>query len=169
MNTIKEFTHPNLGVRMDVKNVVLSILLLVLGITLVVYSLNGAGASEYASVSLLVIGACSAVAAVLCYVSCGKSLYFLPTMAKVEFSTWYFEPEALSSLKTAISTGNFKALPQLNVQQMGNVRLDILKATDNTFAAIQLYQYAELMYAPQTEVRVMNVGEVEALVEHIKK
>lgn len=169
MNTIKEFTHPNLGVRMDVKNVILSTLLLVLGIVLVAYSLNATGASEDSSVTLLGIGACSVVAALVCYFMCGKALYFLPTMAKVEFSTWYFEPEALASLKTAISTGNFKSLPQLNVQQVGNVRLDILKATDNTFAAIQLYQYTELMYAPQTEVRVMNVGEVEALVEHIKK
>ena len=169
MNTIKEFTHPNLGVRMDVKYVILSTLLMLLGIVLVNYSLNLNGASEDTSVTLLCIGVCSVVAAIVCYLVCGKALYFLPTMAKVEFSTWYFEPETLVALKTAISTGNFKALPQLKVQQMGNVRLDILKATDNTFAAIQLYQYADLMYAPQTEVRVMNVGEVEALVEHIKK
>lgn len=72
-------------------------------------------------------------------------------------------------LKNAFSSGDFKNLPQLTVQLMGNVRLDVFKATDNTFAAVQLYQYTELMYHPQTEVRVMNVGEVEALVEHIKK
>ena len=169
MNTIKEFTHPHLGIRMDVKNVVLSTVLLALGIVLVIYSLKNNSSAGESNVILLGIGACSFVAALMCYFVCGKALYFLPTMAKVEFSTWYFEPECLSMLKNAISSGDFKNLPQLTVQQMGNVRLDVLKATDNTFAAIQLYQYTELMYHPQTEVRVMNVGEVEALVEHIKK
>ena len=40
MNTIKEFSHPDLGVRIDVKNVVLSTLLLLLGIGLTYFSLN---------------------------------------------------------------------------------------------------------------------------------
>ena len=169
MNTIKEFTHPNLGVRMDVKNVILSTLLLALGIGLVVYSFSFEGAQQNSAATMLGLGVGSIIAAIVCFVLCGKALYFLPTMSKVEFKTMHFDADLLPILKKAILSGNFKEMPVLALKEIGNVRLDILKAADNTFAVIQLYQYTELMYAPQTDVRVLNVGEVEALMERIKK
>lgn len=169
MNTIKDFTHPNLGIRMDVKNVILSILMLTLGIGLIVYSLNLENAQENSSITMLGLGVGSVIAAIVCYVLGGKALYFLPTMSKVSFKTLHFDAETLPTLKYIITFGNFKELPQLTAKEIGNVRLDILKASDDTFAAIQLYQYIELNYEPQTEVSVLNVGQVEALMERIKK
>ena len=53
MNTIKEFTHPNLGIRFDVKNIVLSALLLALGIGLLYYALNFEFQGENSAATLL--------------------------------------------------------------------------------------------------------------------
>ena len=53
-------------------------------------------------------------------------------------------------------------------KDIANIRLDILKASDNTFAVIQVYKYTDLLYEPQTEVRVLNVGEVEELLKFVK-
>lgn len=169
MNTIKEFTHPNLGVRMDVKNFTLSTLLLALGIGLTIYSFYFESAQDDSAAIMIGLGVGCIIAAIVCYVVAGKALYFLPTMAKVEFKSWHFDAEVLPILKNVITSGDFKNTPKLTPKEIGNVRMDILKASDNTFAAIQLYKYAELCYQPQTEVRVLNVGEVEALLENVKK
>ena len=168
MNTIKEFTHPNLGIRFDVKNVVLSALLLVIGLGLFYYALNFEFQGENSAATLLGLGAGSIIAAVVCYFLGGKSLYFLPTMSKVAFKSWHFDADQLANLKQIVIAGKFDAgMP--SPKEIGNVRMDALIAADNTFGAVQLYQYAELMYQPQTEVRVLNITEVEALLHALKK
>lgn len=168
MNTIKEFSHPDLGVRIDVKNVVLSTLLLLLGIGLTYYSLNLAGADENSVVMLLGIGIAFVIAAIVCYVVGGKALYFLPTMSKMEFKTKHYDAEALSAIKQFVATGKCPVTQMFCSKDIGNIRLDILKASDNTFAVIQVYKYTDLLYEPQTEVRVLNVGEVEELLKFVK-
>lgn len=168
MNTIKEFTHPNLGIRFDIKNVVLSAMLLALGIGLLYYALNFEFQGENSAATLLGLGVGAIIAAGVCYFVGGKSLYFLPTMSKVEFKSWHFDAEQLSNLKQIIVAGKFDSgMP--SPKEIGNVRMDALIAADNTFGAVQLYQYAELMYQPQTEVRVLNITEVEALLHALKK
>lgn len=168
MNTIKEFTHPNLGIRFDVKNIVLSALLLALGIGLLYYALNFVFQGENSAATLLGLGVGAIIAAAVCYFVGGKALFFLPTMSKVEFKSWHFDAEQLSNLKQIIVAGKFEGgMP--SPKEIGNVRMDALIAADNTFGAVQLYQYAELMYQPQTEVRVLNISEVEALTQILKK
>ncbi len=168
MNTIKEFTHPNLGIRFDVKNVVLSALLLALGLGLMYYALNFEFQGENSAATLLGLGAGAIIAAIVCYFVGGKSLYFLPTMSKVEFKSWHFDADQLANLKQIIVAGKFDAgMP--SPKEIGNVRMDAMLAEDKTFGAIQLYKYTDLMYEPQTEVRVLNISEVEALAQILKK
>ena len=107
-------------------------------------------------------------AAVVCYFVGGKSLYFLPTMSKVAFKSWHFDADQLANLKQIVVAGKFDAgIP--SPKEIGNVRMDALLAEDNTFGAIQLYKYVDLMYEPQMEVRVLNISEVEALTQILKK
>ena len=168
MNTIKEFTHPDLGIRFDVKNIVLSTFLLALGLGLLYYALNFEFQGENSAATLLGLGVGSIIAAVVCYFVGGKSLYFLPTMSKVAFKSWHFDADQLANLKQIVVAGKFDAgMP--SPKEIGNVRMDALLAEDNTFGAIQLYKYVDLMYEPQMEVRVLNVSEVEALTQTLKK
>ena len=98
----------------------------------------------------------------------GKSLYFLPTMSKVAFKSWHFDADQLANLKQIVVAGKFDAgMP--SPKEIGNVRMDALLAEDNTFGAIQLYKYVDLMYEPLMEVRVLNISEVEALTQILKK
>ena len=168
MNTIKEFTHPDLGIRFDVKNIVLSTLLLAIGLGLFYYALNFEFQGENSAATLLGLGAGSIIAAVVCYFVGGKALYFLPTMSKVAFKSWHFDADQLANLKQIVVAGKFDAgMP--SPKEIGNVRMDALLAEDNTFGAIQLYKYVDLMYEPQMEVRVLNISEVEALTQILKK
>lgn len=168
MTTIKDFTHRDLDIRMDVKNVILSALLLVLGLVVTVYALRYNSGDENSSSVMLGIGILSAIAGVVCYIMCGKELYFLPTNSKVEVRSLHYDVEHFAALRNLALTGKYEGASPLVAKQIGNVRLDIMKAEDNTFAAIQVSQYTDLMYAPVADVRVLNVGEVEALVEHLK-
>ena len=168
MNTIKEFTHPDLGIRFDVKNIVLSTFLLALGLGLLYYALNFEFQGENSAATLLGLGVGSIIAAVVCYFVGGKSLYFLPTMSKVAFKSWHFDADQLANLKQIVVAGKFDAGMPLP-KEIGNVRMDALLAEDNTFGAIQLYKYVDLMYEPQMEVRVLNISEVETLTQILKK
>lgn len=168
MNTIKEFTHPDLGIRFDVKNIVLSMLLLAIGLGLFYYALNFEFQGENSAATLLGLGTGSIIAAVVCYFVGGKSLYFLPTMSKVAFKSWHFDADQLANLKQFVVAGKFDAgMP--SPKEIGNVRMDAMLAEDNTFGAVQLYKYSELLYEPQTEVRILNISEVEALAQVLKK
>ena len=84
------------------------------------------------------------------------------------FKSWHFDADQLANLKQIIVAGKFDAgMP--SPKEIGNVRMDAMLAEDKTFGAIQLYKYTDLMYEPQTEVRILNISEVEALAQILKK
>jgi hypothetical protein len=168
MNSIKEFVHPYLGIRLDAKFVSCAVILLILGISLAVYSFNQQSVVGDMPVLLLGVGVILLIQAVLLYLFKGRALYFLPTEAKVEYITLNFDVDQLSLLKELCEAGKISTKSQLVPKDIGNVRLDILKSSDNCFAAVQVYQYKELMYVAQSEVRILNVAEVEDLLKTIK-
>lgn len=168
MKTIKEFTHPDLGLRLDVKNVVLAVLLLALGLGLTYYALTLEGGGENSLVTLLGLGVISIIVAIVCFIWAGKALFFLPTMSKMEFKSKHYDADAFAAIKQFIATGKCTTAQLPNSKDIGNVRFDIMKASDDTFALVQVFKYTDLLYEPQTEVRVLNVGEVEELLKLVK-
>ena len=168
MNTIKEFVHPHLGIRLDIKIVVIAAILLFVGVALILYSLDLQSAQKELPVALLGAGVVSAILAIVLYFTKARALYFLPTESKIEHTSLHFEAEHLPVLKELCESGRLNAKSLITSKEIGNVRLDILKASDNTFAAVQVYQYQDLMYVAQSSVRTLNVSEVEDLLKHIK-
>ena len=168
MNSIKEFVHPYLGIRLDAKSVFFAVILFILGATLVAYSFNPQNVKGDMPVFLLGVGVISLILAVMLYIFKGRALYFLPTEAKVEYVTLNFDVDQLFLLKELCKSGKISTKSLLVPKDIGNVRLDILKASDNSFAAVQVYQYKELMYVAQSEVRILNAAEVDDLLKNIK-
>ena len=168
MNTLKNFKHANLGTRLDVKNAVISVVTLIVGIALIHESINLQTATLNLPTAMLGGGVCAIVFAIVFYFIKGRALYFVPTESKIKFYTLHFDAEILPTLNQLINTGNISDSQKLHSKDIGNVRLEVLKANDNCFAAVQVSQYIDLAYVPKSEVRVMNIAEVENLLKHIK-
>lgn len=167
MNTLKEYKHPNLGIRLDAGNAVLSMIFLVGGIALIAHSLNlQTNVGNYPA-SMIGGGVCAIVFAVVWYFVKGRALYFLPTESKVQFKSLHFDAVDLPVLMQLAENGRISDSKHLSAKEIGNVRLDIMKSADDCFAAIQVSQYTELMYVPQSEVRILNISEVEAMSKSI--
>ena len=168
MNTIKEFTHPNIGTRLDMKFVFISAVLLIAGGLLIYASLNYETSHVNLPSIMIGTGICSIIMGIVCYIVKGRALYFLTTESKIEYKALHFDADALPALKQLANTGRITEVEKLQPKEIGNVRLEIMKAADNCFAAIQVYQYIDLAYVAQTEVRTLNISEVEDLLKHIK-
>lgn len=168
MNTIKDFVHPHLGIRLDSKYASIALILLALGVGVTVYSLNQHSNSDDAAFMMLGLGIVLTALAIVLYCFKGRTLYFLPTESKVERFSLHFDADQLPLLNELCTTGCIRtSQPLPPAKEIGNVRLDVLKATDNTFAAVQVLQYKDLMYEAQAPVRTLNAPEVEDLLKHI--
>ncbi|MDR0976416.1 MAG: hypothetical protein LBL78_01480 [Prevotellaceae bacterium] len=153
--------HPHIGQRFDVANLVISIVLIIVGIT------------AFAGISLLdrpssALGMTMMVTGLFLFLyGCVRlfrrlrSVVYLPTQSALRKHSLYFDLATLTNLRELVDKHNFAAVVNLRGSGSGNVRMDVLLSRCGSFAAVQLFQFIPYNYTPVSDIAYFSGDEAE--------
>lgn len=154
MKTILEALSEVLAKKRDPKNIILSIIALIISIVAIYVAttiIEDTTSVAYLTVMTIGIVGCGIFSIKL--IIGGRMLVYQPTNSPIDLYSIFFNTEELNNLSRAIEVGN-TAYIKKNKSENNNagIRLDIAVTRDQKFAACQICKYIPYNYEPVTDV-----------------
>lgn len=150
----------------NVRNIVFSVAILVIGGAIAFYSTRLTD-STISSLTL-----CIGSIAVLCalYFMCFRATHwvYLPTGSAVKSDSVSYDAKRFDRLWNSLAD-DFGFGQLRSAAEQSTVRMDYIYSIDKKFVAFQLYQYSSLLYTPITEVYILKGDKAGHFVERIRQ
>jgi hypothetical protein len=154
-------THPHIGRRLDVANIVISVALIVVGIAAFGGTFLLDRPSSALGMMLMVAGLGIGLYGCVRLLRNARSVVYLPSQSALKKHSMYFDLKELQNLKELVNSHNFSAVVNMRGSGSGNIRMDVLLSRCNGFAAVQLFQFVPYNYTPVTDIAYFAGDEAE--------
>lgn len=101
---------------------------------------------------LAIGGLCALLARVF---NSGGVPYHKGAKCRLRYEELYFEPGVRANVMANVAGGEVKKLLIMPRAQVPSVAVALYRTSDNRFAAMQAFEYADLEYKPLTELRIV--------------
>lgn len=150
----------------DASAITISVITLITGVALFYTSFQfGPDADEMAMLCLLLGLFGTAIGLILIAVRRTKLVY-LPTGSRLRKRAVYYKRDDLAKVEQL--AGNRLEAGRMPMSDAnGTVRIDMLLADDNSFAASQVFMHSDFMYSPVGGIHVYTGAEAQAFIDKI--
>ena len=104
-----------------------------------------------------------------------KKLIYLPTGEKIKLNTYEYTPDKMSKIERTLKADS-QTLKQIAEKEeaiekapTSNLRLEIATTESNSFAAVQLFRFADFQYQPVTEIRYCEGDDAKLIIMALLK
>lgn len=170
--TVLSSSHPNIIKRISASGVTISAILFMVGMLVFMSTFAIADHTSALSVGLGVLGIAFMAWGGMHFFAKNKEEVYTPTGSVVDKQSFYFNLRHLDELKRFVQTGDLNCVSEIEAQQGGNIRMDLLGTRDQQFIALQLLQFIPYMYSPITSVFYFTGDEaatISAFIDRKKK
>jgi hypothetical protein len=154
-------THPHIGQRFDVANLILSVALIAAGIAAFGGTFLLDRPSSALGMMLMVVGIGLALYGCVRLLRNTRRVVYLPSQSALKKHSLYFDLRELQNLRELVNSHNFSAVVNMRGSGSGNIRMDVLMSRCNGFAAVQLFQFVPYNYTPITDIAYFAGDEAE--------
>lgn len=148
--TVFASSHPSIVKRINGSSVMSALALFAIGGLTFMSTFAITDRSSALSIGLGVLGITFMTWGVFYFLNKRKEEVYEPTNSAVAKQSFYFNLRDLDELKQFVASGDTVSVSNVNAQQGGNIRMDVLETKDRQFVAVQLLQFVPYTYQPIT-------------------
>lgn len=153
-----------LSIQRNKKSTLLSSSFLLIGIVLMVMALSNIKDTKSSIYFLTIILSITAmVIGVVKIFFGGKERVFTPTKSKVREYSLKYAMRDYATLKTALESGDLRAMQKVELTETSELRMDILISEDNQFATCQIFEWIPYSYEPKSELFTLKPNAIIGL------
>ena len=164
--TLFASSHPDIVKRTSVSGLIFSVAMLLVGVFIFVSIFE---MSDKSSTLSMVLGTAFVLLGVVRLFWKSKEVVYLPTGSVTKERSVFFDLKYLGKLTDMIENEQLNGETEIKSSGSGNVRMDVMIAQDNKFAAVQLYQFVPYTYTPVTSVRYYTGSDAVAVSTFLEK
>ena len=165
MESLYTSSSENLKKCVNVRNVVLSVIALLVGGALAYYSTVVADSTI--SSLVLCVGSIIIICALYCVFFRAMWVY-APTHSAMKADSVSYEAKRFEALWNSLSD-EFGFSRLRSTAEQSAIRMDYIYSVDGKFAALQLFQYSSLLYSPITEVYTLKGDDAGRFIDRISR
>lgn len=151
-NSLFTNLHEHVSRRTDVRSIILSVILILIGGAAFYFSIIEENESSSLSMLVMTIGAACLLLGVFRLFWKSHSWFYTPTDSRISVKSEFYEAADFRSLKSVLESSDFSGEKTVKSGNTGGIRMDYMYSRDRKFAAVQLYQFSSYIYQPVTEV-----------------
>lgn len=166
MESLYTSSSENLKKCVNVRNVVLSVIALLVGGALAYYSTVVADSTI--SSLVLCVGSIIIICALYCVFFRAMHWVYAPTHSAMKADSVSYEAKRFEALWNSLSD-EFGFSRLRSTAEQSAIRMDYIYSVDGKFAALQLFQYSSLLYSPITEVYILKGDDAGRFIDRINR
>jgi len=161
--------HPHIAKRTNFSRLIFSIIVFLVGFTLLVYGFRMEESVSLTKIGLGVIGFSMIAYSLYRFWNRFDETIYVPTGSITKERSFYFDLKHLDDLHGCVDTGDFSRLSGVRADVNGNIRMDLMVSRDRKFVAVQLFQFVPYVYQPITTVYYYTNGEADSIIRYLDK
>ena len=166
MESLYTSSSENLKKCVNVRNVVLSVITLLIGGGVTYYSTVVADSTI--SSLVLCIGSIMLICALYCLFFRAMHWVYAPTHSAMKADSVSYEAKRFEALWNSLSD-EFGFSGLRSSAEQSAIRMDYIYSVDGKFAALQLLQYSSLLYSPITEVYTLKGDDAGRFIDRVNQ
>lgn len=166
MESLYTSSSENLKKCVNVRNVVLSVIALLIGGVLAYYSTVVADSTI--SSLVLCVGSIIIICALYCVFFRTMHWVYAPTHSAMKADSVSYEAKRFEALWNNLSD-EFGFSRLRSTAEQSAIRMDYIYSVDGKFAALQLFQYSSLLYSPITEVYTLKGDDAGRFIDRVSR
>lgn len=167
--TTLDSIHPDIAERTSLPKVIYSLIILLLGAFSLALIFEVPDRTSAISMALMVTGSSLLLIGIFRLFWRTKEKVYLPSGSVTKEQSLFFDIADISKLQELVEKKQLVANTTIKSNINGLVRMNIILAEDNKFAAVQLCQFVPYMYVPITQVSYFVGKETEAIANFISQ
>lgn len=162
-STIFVSSHPDVIKRTSISGLILSVIMLIAGLSVFVSAFQLDERSSTLSMFLMVLGTAFLLFGVFRLFWKSREMVYAPTGSVTREASLFFDSKHEGKLTSLLESSEFVLGSDIKSTTSGNLRLDALLSQDSNFAAVQLFQFVPYTYNPVTKVFYFTGEKARAL------
>lgn len=151
-NTLFSNIHEHVTRRTDIRSIILSVILILIGGAAFYASIIEENESSSLSMLIMTLGAACLLVGVFRLFWKSQGWFYTLTDSRISVKSEFYETADFRSLKSVLESGDFSGEKNVSSGNTGGIRMDYMYSKDRKFAAVQLYQFSSYIYQPATDI-----------------